>query len=65
MMEFYVLLYPKDIVTQITMGNRRKRDAEQNPVMQFIHDGGLEALKEGLPDIVIPLMVSRIICLHL
>lgn len=42
------------------MGKRKKRseEDEESEAMQFLRDGGWDAMKEGLPNIVIPLMVS-------
>ena len=44
------------------MGGRRKRsddnEDEINIAMQFLSDGGLDALKEGLPEIILNLVVS-------
>ncbi|XP_069937019.1 uncharacterized protein, partial [Cherax quadricarinatus] len=50
----------QDVVQQITAG-RRKREAEddaKNEVFDFVYNGGLSALKEDLPQIVLPLMVD-------
>nr|XP_053646623.1 uncharacterized protein LOC128698429 [Cherax quadricarinatus] len=56
----FLLNIVQDVVQQITAG-RRKREAEdeaKNEVFDFVYNGGLSALKEDLPQIVLPLMVD-------
>ncbi|XP_071536885.1 uncharacterized protein [Panulirus ornatus] len=55
----FLLNIVQDVVQQIT--GRRKREAEEeSDVFSFVHNGGLGALKEGLPEVVLPLMVELV-----
>ncbi|XP_042870307.1 uncharacterized protein LOC122252100 isoform X1 [Penaeus japonicus] len=54
----FLLNIVQDVIQQIT-GKRRKREAEEeSDVFAFVHNGGLASLKEGLPEIILPLMVD-------
>lgn len=54
----FLLNIVQDVITQITMG-RKKRDApEDSPLEQFIGDGGLDAMYQDLPSVLLPLMVN-------
>ncbi|KAG7170799.1 hypothetical protein Hamer_G021177 [Homarus americanus] len=45
-------------VLRITGGRRKREAGDENDVFSFVHNGGLSALKEGLPEVVLPLMVD-------
>lgn len=52
---------PKDVVQQITNPDRRRRSAlvdREDEIMQFVSDGGIDALVDGFPEVIVPLMVS-------
>ncbi|KAF2365810.1 hypothetical protein FHG87_003430 [Trinorchestia longiramus] len=55
----FLLNIVQDVITQITT-NRRKRSAgdEMSPLDQFLVDGGVAALYEDLPTVLLPLMVN-------
>ncbi|CAL4165538.1 unnamed protein product [Meganyctiphanes norvegica] len=58
----FLLNIVQDVIQSIT-NPRRRRDVGEAPssdVFQFISDGGVDALKEGLPQLMIPLMVELV-----
>ncbi|XP_042218859.1 uncharacterized protein LOC121864031 isoform X4 [Homarus americanus] len=54
----FLLNIVQDVVQQITGGRRKREAGDENDVFSFVHNGGLSALKEGLPEVVLPLMVD-------
>ncbi|KAG0725022.1 hypothetical protein GWK47_039428 [Chionoecetes opilio] len=56
----FLLNIVQDVVQQIT-GARKRRSVdqeEQEDVFAFVSNGGLGAMKEGLPQVVLPLMID-------
>ncbi|XP_042870315.1 uncharacterized protein LOC122252100 isoform X2 [Penaeus japonicus] len=48
----------RDVVQQITNPNRRRRTlaSDGDDILQFVSDGGVDALVEGLPHVIAPLL---------
>ena len=53
------------MITQITAG-RKKRDVTEDDdyMMQFVEDGGVDALNRNLPNVLVPLMVCYYIAVQ-
>ncbi|XP_063586358.1 uncharacterized protein LOC134763741 [Penaeus indicus] len=54
----FLLNIVQDVIQQITSGRKRRDAEEESDVFAFVHNGGLASLKEGLPEVVLPLMVD-------
>ncbi|XP_047470546.1 uncharacterized protein LOC125026283 [Penaeus chinensis] len=54
----FLLNIVQDVIQQITNGRRKRDVEEESDVFAFVHNGGLASLKEGLPEVVLPLMVD-------
>ncbi|KAK7067214.1 hypothetical protein SK128_019124 [Halocaridina rubra] len=54
----FLLNIVQDVVQQITGGRKKREENDNSDVFSFVSNGGLSALKEGLPQVVLPLMVE-------